>query len=158
MKLTIKQVQPKLKKDSAAVKDAMKSLSKSEFGTAWAVFRNPANGAYLLAQRAPGTNNEGQWGFPGGGVDEGESHVQALRREVNEECGILLALSVFKPIMSQDDLSVEWYEVFQKVTPKKTKEISAYKWVMAYDMDELELHKSVRHYFKALHNHTKRGE
>lgn len=29
--------------------------------------------------------------FPGGGVDEGESHAQALAREIQEECGAVLA-------------------------------------------------------------------
>ena len=33
----------------------------------------------------------GNYKFPGGGVDEGESHEQALRREVQEECGMSLA-------------------------------------------------------------------
>jgi 8-oxo-dGTP pyrophosphatase MutT (NUDIX family) len=33
------------------------------------------------------SSNVGDYKFPGGGVDEGESHAQALRREVSEECG-----------------------------------------------------------------------
>jgi len=33
----------------------------------------------------------GDYKFPGGGVNEGESHEQALRREVQEECGMSLA-------------------------------------------------------------------
>ncbi|MFT3890222.1 MAG: NUDIX domain-containing protein [Anaerolineales bacterium] len=33
----------------------------------------------------------GDYKFPGGGVDQGESHEQALRREVQEECGMSLA-------------------------------------------------------------------
>jgi len=33
----------------------------------------------------------GDYKFPGGGVAEGESHEQALRREVQEECGMSLA-------------------------------------------------------------------
>lgn len=32
----------------------------------------------------------GDYKFPGGGVQEGESHQQALAREVKEECGALL--------------------------------------------------------------------
>ncbi|MEP7137308.1 MAG: NUDIX domain-containing protein [Chloroflexota bacterium] len=32
----------------------------------------------------------GDYKFPGGGVDEGESYEHALRREVQEECGVLL--------------------------------------------------------------------
>lgn len=32
----------------------------------------------------------GDYKFPGGGVDDGESHAQALRREVSEECGAKL--------------------------------------------------------------------
>jgi 8-oxo-dGTP pyrophosphatase MutT (NUDIX family) len=32
----------------------------------------------------------GDYKFPGGGVDAGETHAQALRREVREECGMEL--------------------------------------------------------------------
>lgn len=32
----------------------------------------------------------GDYKFPGGGVDADESHEQALRREISEECGALL--------------------------------------------------------------------
>jgi 8-oxo-dGTP diphosphatase len=34
----------------------------------------------------------GDYKFPGGGVNEGETHEQALVREVNEECGMSLLL------------------------------------------------------------------
>jgi len=34
--------------------------------------------------------NVGDYKFPGGGVDEGESHEQALARELREECGASL--------------------------------------------------------------------
>ncbi|MCC6500854.1 MAG: NUDIX domain-containing protein [Anaerolineales bacterium] len=36
------------------------------------------------------SSNVGDYKFPGGGVDAGESHDQALRREVEEECGMAL--------------------------------------------------------------------
>jgi 8-oxo-dGTP pyrophosphatase MutT (NUDIX family) len=34
------------------------------------------------------SSNVGDYKFPGGGVGDGEDHTQALRREVQEECGI----------------------------------------------------------------------
>ena len=36
------------------------------------------------------SSNVGDYKFPGGGVMEGESHAQALQREVQEECGMSL--------------------------------------------------------------------
>jgi 8-oxo-dGTP diphosphatase len=132
----------------------MKSLSKSKFGIGWAVFRDPATGMYLICQRSPTSNNAGQWGWPGGGVDEGETHAVAVRREVSEEIGVTISLRDLKPIIGDDDTNTTWFEVFQKIKPKLTEEVSAYKWVYPYDLDEYPLHKSVRHYFRALANHT----
>jgi ADP-ribose pyrophosphatase YjhB (NUDIX family) len=37
------------------------------------------------------SSNVGDYKFPGGGVDAGETHEQALRREVREECGAELS-------------------------------------------------------------------
>ncbi|MFD3448256.1 (deoxy)nucleoside triphosphate pyrophosphohydrolase [Microbacteriaceae bacterium 4G12] len=44
------------------------------------------NGKILCAQRGP-TNRilPLKWEFPGGKIEEGESHQEALRREINEE-------------------------------------------------------------------------
>jgi 8-oxo-dGTP pyrophosphatase MutT (NUDIX family) len=33
------------------------------------------------------SSNVGDYKFPGGGVSQGETHAQALRREIHEECG-----------------------------------------------------------------------
>lgn len=35
--------------------------------------------------------NVGDYKFPGGGVNQGEDHGQALRREIQEECGMCLS-------------------------------------------------------------------
>lgn len=42
----------------------------------------------LLAQRMPGKQYAGQWEFPGGKLEEGESIGQALVRELREELGV----------------------------------------------------------------------
>jgi 8-oxo-dGTP diphosphatase len=47
-----------------------------------------ADGAFLLAQRPAGKVYAGWWEFPGGKVDEGETTVLALSRELHEELGI----------------------------------------------------------------------
>lgn len=46
----------------------------------------------LLARRQPKNNDlfaGGRWEFPGGKIEEGETHSQALIRELNEELAII---------------------------------------------------------------------
>ena len=47
-------------------------------------------GRFLLTSRPEGKVYAGYWEFPGGKVEPGESVVQALRRELNEELGITI--------------------------------------------------------------------
>lgn len=51
---------------------------------------DPAAPEFLLAQRPPGKVYAGYWEFPGGKVEPGESLQQALRRELQEELGIVV--------------------------------------------------------------------
>lgn len=49
------------------------------------------SGAVLLTRRSGGLRNHaGQWAFPGGGIDEGESPEQTALRELEEEVGLRL--------------------------------------------------------------------
>jgi len=43
------------------------------------------DGSFLLTRRLEGTHLAGTWEFPGGKIAEGETHAQALRREIREE-------------------------------------------------------------------------
>jgi mutator protein MutT len=43
------------------------------------------DGLFLVTRRLEGTHLAGLWEFPGGKVASGETHVQALEREIREE-------------------------------------------------------------------------
>ncbi|MBX3208487.1 MAG: (deoxy)nucleoside triphosphate pyrophosphohydrolase [Labilithrix sp.] len=47
-------------------------------------------GTVLLSRRKKGTHLAGRWEFPGGKVEAGEDPRAALRRELEEELGILV--------------------------------------------------------------------
>jgi 8-oxo-dGTP diphosphatase len=53
------------------------------------------NGRVLIARRRPGASQAGMWEFPGGKVRPGESPAQCLKREIQEELGIEIAVSEF---------------------------------------------------------------
>ena len=48
------------------------------------------DGQFLLTSRPPGKVYEGNWEFPGGKLEEGESVEEALRRELQEEIGLTI--------------------------------------------------------------------
>ena len=45
-------------------------------------------GRYLIGKRAAGKHKAGQWEFPGGKVEPGETAVECLKRELEEEFGV----------------------------------------------------------------------
>ncbi len=65
-----------------------------------AVIRNH-RGHYLLCRMAPDRGVfPGQWGLVGGGIEDGETMEEALRREVSEEVGLQLA--TIRPLFFKD--------------------------------------------------------
>ncbi len=73
-------------------------------------------GKVLLIHRIKNTE---YWVFPGGGIEEGESHQQALKREAMEELGVEVEVGekVFEEIMKITDmLDCQSYFYLCKIT------------------------------------------
>ena len=52
------------------------------------VVLNPAGEVLLLRRSMTDPRRPGEWDFPGGGVEDGESHAEGAARELEEEAGI----------------------------------------------------------------------
>jgi len=46
------------------------------------------NHQFFVTRRQPGVPLAGMWEFPGGKIDDSESHASALAREIREELGV----------------------------------------------------------------------
>lgn len=91
----------------------------------------------------------GEWHFPGGKANEGESYKQCLIREVREETGLevnILGLTyTFKEEETTPKNIINWigetYVCFQKNNTHKvrldTKELTDYKWVKPFEVPKL---------------------
>jgi len=55
-------------------------------------------GRWLLQKRPTGKRHAGLWEFPGGKVEPGETRLQALVRELNEELTITVTSASEKPL------------------------------------------------------------
>ena len=60
----------------------------------------------LLLQRR---SDNGQWGLPGGSVEIGESVTEAIKREVQEETGLLIEVMRLVGVYSEPKLQVVRY-------------------------------------------------
>ena len=69
------------------------------------------DGAFLVTLRPDGTHLAGHWEFPGGKVHDGETHAEALRRELAEELDIVgdVGLLVHTVTHSYPEKTVQLY-------------------------------------------------
>jgi 8-oxo-dGTP diphosphatase len=69
------------------------------------------DGAFLVTRRQNGVHLAGLWEFPGGKIDEGETHVAALAREIREEldADVVVGELVLTVTHAYDDRTVALY-------------------------------------------------
>ena len=76
---------------------------KGEFGLVVCVWVYDGNGNVLLTRRAPGKTFAGTWDNSGGAAKAGETSLQAIRRELLEETGILADEAEFELLETTRD-------------------------------------------------------
>ena len=70
----------------------MKQLNKTYQVTAAIILKGSE---ILIARRAPNKHLAGFWEFPGGKIEEGETPQECLKRELQEELGIVVNVGAF---------------------------------------------------------------
>ncbi len=74
------------------------------------------DGQLLIQQRRSGTDCAGQWEFPGGKLEQGETAEQALVRELQEELNITISTPQFLICLEHNyehaDVSLHTYMIY----------------------------------------------
>jgi len=97
------------------------------------------NGQVFIAKRKSGGSLGGKWEFPGGKVEDGESDIEALKREYIEELDIQIEVG---PLLASTEFSskgrhflLNAYRVFPSSMDFKMREHTQWRWMRA---DEIE--------------------
>jgi 8-oxo-dGTP pyrophosphatase MutT (NUDIX family) len=115
--------------------------------TVWAILYTPKK--VILGKRAPSTNNPNQWNFFGGHVDQGESNIEALIRELKEETGYDGSSLSFKEITTIGNSTYYSARINDASSLQTTKEISNIKGFSITDLPD-NLHSKTENFFSNL--------
>lgn len=101
---------------------------------------------YLVARRGPGQTGAGEWEFPGGKVEPGESSQQALVREIKEELGLDIDANKLVYIAENTHAYAEktlqlflWQLELLEIPQIQLTEHDQLRWCSTEDMRRLEL-------------------
>jgi len=127
-------------------------MKKASVVGAGCLFLSLSTKRYLFILR-DGAKHSGTWGLPGGKIERGESIVEGLKREVDEELGDVPTLHKIIPIETfvSDDYYFNYHTFLITVTdefiPDLNNEHRGYAWVNIADHPK-PLHPGVWNTFK----------
>ena len=97
----------------------------------------------LLTRRKKGKSLEGYWEFPGGKVEEGETDITALQRELNEELGLSVSKLVYfsenKHEYNIFSIHLIAFKCSAKNNPRKLIDHDKFEWVNVDEIKEYKL-------------------
>ena len=94
-------------------------------------------GRVLLLRRSGAGDHEGEWCFPGGKIEDGETVAEAAVRETKEETGLLLSSPgevLMRRIADDVDYTTYLVKVDEEFVPKLDAENTAYAWIKPGDV------------------------
>jgi 8-oxo-dGTP diphosphatase len=99
------------------------------------------DGRFLLTRRLEGTHLAGRWEFPGGKCEPGETHAEALARELEEELAVPIAVG--PPILvtthAYDERTVELHFYETRLLGTPTPQLGqAMRWASREELGELD--------------------
>ena len=97
------------------------------------------SGKILIAQRPEGKPGAGLWEFPGGKLEAGEGPVEALRRELEEELGIIVSDADPISFANNSQLVLLLFACAAWERELERKEGQTIKWVAAGELDQYEM-------------------
>lgn len=109
---------------------------------AWAIIYCRATGTFLFGKRSAAVNKPGLWNLFGGHLEEGETPIAAMTRELEEETGLVVgdgALASFGGVSGAEmpalghvdalrDLHYFLLVTEREIEPRLNPEHSAYRW------------------------------
>lgn len=116
------------------------------------------DGAYLLGKRPPTGLLGGLWEFPGGKVEAGESHAEALLRECKEELGITVRVggmvACVKHAYTHLHVTLNVYRCAPVRGKAKAKTHTELRWVAPADFDHYAFPKANHKFLRLLSPET----
>jgi len=111
-------------------------------------------GLYLLGKRPPSGLLGGLWEFPGGKLEPGETHAEALVRECREELGITVRVggmvACVKHAYTHLHVTLNVYRCTLTKGKPKPKAHTELRWVAATDFDDYAFPKGNHKFLKLL--------
>lgn len=83
----------------------------------------------LLTRRGPGSRHAGYWEFPGGKVEQGETHEQALAREIQEELALEIRVGRLLAVAQDEVISLYAYRAEVLSGTPELREHDLVEWI-----------------------------